>query len=145
MKKTTKIKRSLKSIIKKIVNSENLKQSALNTLGSYGAGFAVKKAIREIYHLKDSFNLLEHFCLGVPIGTYFSKKFGGWKGAGAGLGLTTLVNVIWEGYEIWSSSRGVLQADTDFERYVDVAFVYGGTLAGTLLEKLKQPYYSEKP
>lgn len=127
----------MKTLLKKIVNDEDLKASGFNFTTAYLTGKFISMATSALFGWNlNKYNSIDHLALGVGIGTFAYRKAGkGVKGIFAGFSAATLFNAVWEGFE-----RGFNPYDnpeTLINTVSDVAVVYAGTTLSFLGEKFK--------
>jgi hypothetical protein len=127
----------VKTLLKKIANDEDLKASGFNFTVAYLAGKFASMASSALFGFNlNQYNSIDHFALGVGIGTFTYRKAGrGAKGVLAGLAAATLFNAAWEGFE--KGFNPYHNPESIANSISDIAVVYAGTVLSFLGEKAK--------
>jgi hypothetical protein len=131
----------MKTLLKKIVNDEDLKASGFNFTTAYLAGKFASMASSALFGWNiNVYNSIDHFAVGVGIGTLayrktYKKTGSVSKGVLAGLAVATIFNGVWEGIEKivnpYNNPESVINTISD------VAVVYAGSTLSFLGEKFK--------
>jgi len=126
----------MRNLIKKIINNEDIKASAFNFTTAWAIGKTANIISNAFFHFDlDQYNSIEHFGIGVGLGTLTYRKAGkGLKGIVAGLVTATIFNVSWEYIE---NKYVFFNNGLDFDTISDISIVYAGTILGIVGEKCK--------
>ncbi len=127
----------MKTLLRKIVNDEDLKATGFNFAVAYLTGKVISMASSALFGWNiNKYNSIDHFAMGVGIGTLAYRKAGkGAKGVLIGLAAATVFNGAWEGFEMGVNPYNVAESPVDL--LSDVAVVYGGAVLSFVGEKFK--------
>ena len=129
----------MKTLLKRIVNDEDLKASGFNFAAIYLAGKVASMTSSALFGFNlNQYNFIDHLAIGVGLGTFAYRKAGrGIKGVLTGLAAATIFNVVWEGFE--KGFNPYHSPESMIDTISDIAVVYAGTTLSFLGEKFK--YY----
>jgi hypothetical protein len=133
-----------KNVLEKIVIDEDLKSTGVNFTAAYVTGKLASMASSALFGFNlNQFNSIDHFAMGVGIGTFAYRKAGrGVKGVLAGLAAATIFNVIWEGFE--EGFNPYHNPESMINTISDIAVVYAGTTLSFVGEKIKSYITKDK-
>jgi hypothetical protein len=131
----------MNTLLKKIVNDEDLNASAFNFTTVYLASKVASMASSALFHFNlNEYNSIDHLAVGVGIGTFAYRK--AYKKTGrvsdgvlAGLAAATIFNASWEVFEGIVNPYG--NPESTINRISDIAVVYAGTTLSFFGEKFK--------
>ena len=122
----------LEKLVKKFCKSENVLHSVLNSGLVYTGGRIVNRVMYHLSGFSSGESYLDHLCVGVGLGTYFYKKFKGYKGVLAAFGAAMVFNLGWESYEYFAGRQ-----ESGLDRFLDVAATSIGPAIAIGMEKIK--------
>ena len=126
----------MSNTLKKIINDEDIHHAGFNLAVAWGAGNVANIISNSIFHFNlNEYNSVDHFAMGVGIGTLAYRKAGkGTKGILAGLITATLFNTGWEDFE---NKYVFYNKELDIDTISDIGILYAGTALSFLGEKSK--------
>ena len=126
----------MKTLLKKIVNDTDLKESGFNFATIYFASKIASTISNAVFHFDlNQYHSTEHFAIGVGLGTFaYRKADGGIKGILAGLAAATILNASWESFENLVVFKNT---QLDVDTILDISMIYAGTTLSFLGEKFK--------
>jgi hypothetical protein len=134
----------MKTLLKKIVNDEDLKATGFNITAAWVFGKTASMISSAVFNFNlNQYNSIDHLMMGVGIGTLTYRKAGrGIKGIAAGLTAATMLNVAWEGFE--GGFNPYHHPEILADRISDIAVVYAGSTLSFLGEKFKNYLNKDK-